>query len=630
MTKKLIKLLPIVLLLIFENHSFSASLIYFNTIKSTGTKDPCPKLFDVNKQKEKLLSNGESVLIKGDNKELKPSDNLPLNPVLSKACTKAEINSGVTSLSPDQVVLTNSNLPIMIIDTDGQTISDEPRIVAEMGLIFNGEGKTNSVSDDWNEYSGKISIERRGESSSGFEKKSYSIELQNEDGSNNNTSILGLPEENDFVLYGPYSDKTMIKNVLSYELFRLTGRWAPRTRYIEVILNGDYRGVYVITEKIKRDKNRVNIDKLTSDDTSPIDISGGYILRRDKKDKLSKDEYWTSPVAQPYHERMWYEYFDPEYKDLTGAQADYIKGWMEKFDEIMSGSDFNNPETGYSKYIKTKSFIDMMFINEISKGIDNYLFSCYFYKENDADGGQLVAGPPWDYNIGYGNVNYGKDWNAAETYGWCYPQGSRIYWFERLMEDEAYKNKVYCRWTKFRETIYSDEKIEAIIDSCVTVLGDAVDRNYAKYPVLGKYVWPELYYPNTYEEEIDMLKNWLFDRLEWMDGEWYNMGECEDETVNSNVNNIAEFLTVKVYPNPTDFSNLNIELILNSPLNQLTVTIYNLQGQPIEQKIKEQTNTGINTFKFTNLTWLKSGIYIYKISCSKGIIKVGKIIKHEM
>jgi len=172
----------------------------------------------------------------------------------------------------------------------------------------------------------------------------------------------------------------------------------------------------------------------------------------------------------------------------------------------------------------------MMFINEISKGIDNYLFSTYFYKENDNDGGQLVAGPPWDYNLGYGNVNYGQDWDAKETYGWCYPQGSRVYWYERLMEDEIYRDKVYCRWSQHRNDIFSDESIIAFIDSCVTVLGDAIDRNFTKYPTLGKYVWPAIEpYPQSYEEEVDNLKTWTLGRLAWMDEEWLNKGNCNFE-----------------------------------------------------------------------------------------------------
>lgn len=441
----------------------------------------------------------------------------------------------------DTASFSEFNLPLMLINTNGQKIPNEPRIVADMGLIYNGEGVLNSIDDPWNEYNGLISIERRGESSKDFAKKSFSIELQNADGSNNNDSILGLPEENDFVLYGPFSDQTLIKNVLSYELFRITGRWAPRTRFIEVVLNGQYEGVYVLTEKLKRDENRVDIDKLTSEDVSLPELSGGYILRRDKTGNSSDEEWWKSPVKQPFHQTMWYEYYDPKYDDLIGDQASYIRDWMKNFDEVMSGANFGDPEDGYRKYIKTKSFIDMMFLNEISKGIDNYLFSNYFHKENDADGGQLIAGPPWDYNLGYGNLDYGESWDAKESYGWCYPQGGRIYWYERLMQDSHYMNKTYCRWTEHREGIYSDENIMGIIDSCVLTLGDAADRNFVRFPTLGNYVWPAIEpYPETYEGEIEKLKSWLMARLAWMDSQWLDLGNCNiqaptDITLSNNI-----------------------------------------------------------------------------------------------
>lgn len=487
-----------------------------------------PERFDISAFIATLLIPGENILAVEVHNHNSSSSDMSSNVFLHAGITVSDTLYGpVPDWFGPPVSFDEFNLPLMVINTNGQEIPDEPRIAADMGIIFNGEGVLNRPGDAWNEYSGQISIEKRGESSSGFAKKSYSIELQNADSSNNNVSILGLPEENDFVLYGPYSDKTMIKNVLTYELFRKTNRWAPRTRYIELILNEEYRGVYVLTEKIKRDKNRVKIDKLTENDTTLTDISGGYILRRDKTNDEPFQSWWSSPVAQPYHETMWYQYFDPKYDELTYDQSQYIKVWMRDFDEVMSGNEFEDSENGYRKYIKTRSFIDMMFINEISKGIDNYLFSTYFYKENDTDGGQLVAGPPWDYNLGYGNLNYGEGWDAKETYGWCYTQGSRVYWYERLMEDEIYRNQVYCRWTNFREGIFSTENILAIIDSCIVDLGEAVDRNFAKFPTLGHYVWPAIEpYPTTYEGEINNLKSWLIERLAWMDIQWLHAGTC--------------------------------------------------------------------------------------------------------
>lgn len=504
-----------------------------------------PERFKMDQFLPDILNTGKNVLaIEVHNHDTSSSD-LSGNVFLHAGITTADTLFGsVSDWFWLPVTYTKFNLPLMIINTNGQEIPDEPRISAEMDLINNGQGMLNSIDDEPNEYSGKIAIELRGHSSLGFAKKSFTIETQKEDHSNNNVSLLGLPKENDFVLYGPHSDKTMVKNVLTYELYRSTGRWAPRTRYIEIILNGDYRGVYVFTEKLKRDNDRVDIDKLTKDEDSLPDISGGYILRRDKKEDLSPLEWWTSPVEQPFHERIWYEYYDPDYFESTGIQRDYIKDWMKNFDQVLSGSEFTDLQEGYRKYIKPKSFVDMMFINEISKGIDNYMFSTYFYKENDTDDGKLVAGPPWDYNLGYGNVNYGEDWDAKETYGWCYPQWSRVYWFERLMEDDYYRNLAYCRWTNFRENIFSDESVIGIIDSCVMVLGDAVDRNFEKYPTLGNYVWPAVEpFPETYEGEIENLKTWLLGRLAWMDSQWANIGFCDTEPptgINLSSNNIQE------------------------------------------------------------------------------------------
>ena len=424
------------------------------------------------------------------------------------------------------------NLPLMIINTHGQLIERSPRVMVDMGLIYNGEGELNYPDDEFNEYSGKLGINRRGQSSYGFPKRQYRIELQNEDGSNNNVSILGLPEENDFILYGPHSDKTLMKNVISYNLFRRTGRFAPRTRYIEVIIDGDYRGIYVLTEKIERDSDRVDISRLRPEpeyNEWPA-ITGGYILKRDKVYLSDPEEWWESPVSQPYHKRMWYEFHDPKHRNLTPEQEAYMKDWMKGFDEMMSGNYFKDPVHGFRSYVDVGSFIDFMLISEINKGIDNYNFSTYFYKENDEEGGRLVAGPPWDYNFGFGNVNYGQDWNASETFGWCYTQGGRTYWFRRLMEDEAYRNKVACRWTELRDGVFSDSQVYNLIDSCIYVLGDAVERNFEKYPILGVWVAPALLpVPDTYDGEVRNLENWLIERLAWIDDQWY--GRCSDMSV---------------------------------------------------------------------------------------------------
>ncbi len=193
----------------------------------------------------------------------------------------ALILSGTVYVS-GQVDFSVSNLPVVVIETNGQEILDDPRIVADMGIIYNGEGQDNHISDPFNHYEGKISIEYRGSTSLNYAKKSYSFETQDDYGANRNVPLLGMPEENDWVLYGPYGDKTLIRNIISYKLFSDLGHYAPRTSLCELVLNGNYQGVYVLVEKIKRDGNRVNIAGLNSSDISGDNLTGGYIIKIDK------------------------------------------------------------------------------------------------------------------------------------------------------------------------------------------------------------------------------------------------------------------------------------------------------------------------------------------------------------
>lgn len=156
---------------------------------------------------------------------------------------------------PDWFVapFTSSNLPLLLIDTNGEDIPDEPKIDALLGILDNGPGNLNLLTDPPNAYDGHIGIELRGSSSLYFAKKGYGMETRDADGDNNNVPLLGLPQENDWVLHGPYSDKSLMRNVLSYHIGSQMDRYSPRTRWCELFINNQYQGVYVLTEKIKRE-----------------------------------------------------------------------------------------------------------------------------------------------------------------------------------------------------------------------------------------------------------------------------------------------------------------------------------------------------------------------------------------
>jgi len=160
-------------------------------------------------------------------------------------------------------LFTDSNLPIVLITTPvEQSIMDDPRIVAQMGIINNGFNVRNYITDPFTNYNGRIEIEIRGSTSQQYPKKGYGFETQDVLGNNLEVSILGMPVENDWILYGPYPDKPMVRNALTFDIAEKMGHYASAYRYCELVIDGDYRGVYMMMERIKRDLNRVNIANL--------------------------------------------------------------------------------------------------------------------------------------------------------------------------------------------------------------------------------------------------------------------------------------------------------------------------------------------------------------------------------
>ena len=425
------------------------------------------------------------------------------------------------------LIFTSSNLPIVVINTIGQTIIDDPRIVCDMGIIDNGFGFINSINDPFNDYNGKISIEYRGSSSQSFPKKSYALETQDSIGNNNNVSLLGMPVENDWILYAPYSDKSLMRNFLTFDLGRKMGNYSPRTVYCELVVNGDYKGIYILMEKIKRDNDRIDIAKLDTNDLAGDSLTGGYII---KVDKFTGTGGWGDSWQSNYNtiggNPLTIQYHYPESDDMLPQQKSYIESYVDSFEYTLSSSFFTDTTIGYNKYIDVNSFIDFYIVNELSRNIDGYRLSTFMYKDRRSNGGKLVVGPLWDFNLAYGNAYYCDGW---DTDGWeedgnCADVGNNPFWFSRLLDDTIYQNKLKCRWEFLRAKILHKDSLFNFIDSISFYLDSAQQRNFQKWDILGTYIWPNYYIGNTYQEEIDILKDWLEDRLAWLDSNM--LGNC--------------------------------------------------------------------------------------------------------
>src|SRR6185503_14411975 len=276
----------------------------------------------------------------------------------------------VFSSTPARPVLGfGTNLPILSINTNGQTIHDDPKIICDMGLIDNGYGNRNFPTDSFNGYSGKIAIEVRGSSSQGFPKFSYGFETRSTLNTNldTNVSLAGMPEENDWILSANFSDKSFCRNFLTFQLQREMGHWASRCRFVDVLLNGEYIGIYVLMEKIKRDGDRVDIEKLHPWENSYPDISGGYIIKIDKING-SGGAGWTSPyppMHNPNGQTIYYQYEYPDPDSISLQQQQYIQSYVDSFESALAGPDYMDSVLGYSKFIGNKSFIDYFFSNEL-------------------------------------------------------------------------------------------------------------------------------------------------------------------------------------------------------------------------------------------------------------------------
>lgn len=416
----------------------------------------------------------------------------------------------------------DSNLPIIILSEFDQEIVPDFRSPAYITVIDNQEtGRASLTSGP--DFQTLVMANKRGSSSLTFPKNMFSFHMVDEDGTNLSESLLGMPAEHNWILYAPYTDATLMRNVVSYHLSEQLGWYAPRTRFVELYLHsGDgplteehYHGVYVLTERIKWDENRVDITNITPDDNSEPEISGGYII---KKDRLQGEAGFRTRRGTHLG------FVRPREADATAEQEQWISNYISDFESALFASNFTDPTTGYEAYIDVDSFIDHFLITELLKEIDGYRLSTFMYKDR---GEKLVMGPLWDFNLSLGIADYHEGWR---TNGWYYPVPRRnndcfagcgiIDWYERLMEDESYWEKTRDRWWELRQHQFSKDHLSSMIDQNAELLDEAQSRNFERWPnSLGSYVWPNWYVGNSYSDEVNWMKDWLMARVDWIDSQ---------------------------------------------------------------------------------------------------------------
>lgn len=433
------------------------------------------------------------------------------------------------------VKLAETNLPIVFIDVDGETISSYKRITARMKIIHNGNGEINYADTLTHkgqrvDYEGYVALRYRGNSSyNRSDKKPYSFRTLDksleQDGQKKKVEILGMGKDNNWALLAPFSDKSMIRDMLAFELSRPWMEFVPQGRFCEVVLDGTYYGVFVLCEVVSKGKHRLNLpDPAVEGDG----LTGGYIVEVDRNDDYSflSNYHPVDGRGREYElNNIYIQYKFPDYEDMTDAQKNYIKSAVDKMEQSLASEDYRNPETGYARYIDVMSFADYQLAKEFGHDVDGYRLSCKMYKRRDSEDSRFKL-TLWDMNLAYGNSDYYDGWR---TDTWVYESNELLYyfndpqfvpfWWYRLNADVNYQNILKERWTEYRHANFSNESIVALVDSMVSLLNShgAQQRNTQAWDNWGEYVWPNYYVAQDYDDEIDYLKEWLTDRIAWMD-----------------------------------------------------------------------------------------------------------------
>lgn len=389
------------------------------------------------------------------------------------------------------VNVVKSDLPTMEINTEnGQAITSKEDYVNASMKLTGTEEITEGLFD------GSIQIRGRGNSTWGMAKKPYRIKLGKK------SNLLGMGVEKDWVLLANYSDKTLVRNKLALDLAAEMGmEYTSESRYVNVILNGEYIGNYLLCEQVEVSETRVDIDELEDTDTSEDMITGGYLFEVDYR--FDADTCYKSSLGVPF------TFKSPKLPNKE--QYNYVTNYIEETEKALTSKDFTYNGKHYSEYIDVDSFIDYYWINEVFKNWDAaFRTSVNMYKPRD---GKLTMGPIWDFDIAAGNADF-KDFqpqldNTSVTDWWMRYEG----WYGVLFNDPEFVEKVNNR---FWELIDVFEGIEEKINTYTETIENSQSINFKRWSILGQYVWPNVFVGKTYEEDVNYLKNWFNGRIEWL------------------------------------------------------------------------------------------------------------------
>ena len=462
------------------------------------------------------------------------------------------------------------DLPAIFVDTKQKCLDKNvtEKIPATMKVLDNGA--TNNIADSAKGTFYNIGIKVRGQSSALFPKPGYSVEVRDSTGEGMDVSMFGLPPADDWVFHGPYVDKSMLRNALAYWLFRQAGRYAPRTKHFDLYINGVYRGVYVMVEKIKRGKYRVNVSKLKEDDIAGDSLTGGYIWAFDKvgtntggggSDNQGGIDAEGFNTSDGLNVILHY----PKKANIQKQQEEYLKKYLNDLEALFKNGKNGD---GFEKYVDLGSALDYVLHQEVTNNGDSYWCSFFLHKpknKTNKEGvyteGKVTLGPPWDFNLAMSNGGMmgmggsGNSWQIESSSkapqqgggggmwgGWGGGGMSSLKapnWLVQMWKRSDYQSELKKRWAELRSGVWHTKVMDMYLDSMKTYLKNAADRNFKRWPNLGQNSGqgdtdPQpMKYCNgqgnsqkfgmggnnadTWDGEVEHLRTKMKERMKWMD-----------------------------------------------------------------------------------------------------------------
>lgn len=403
--------------------------------------------------------------------------------LLCSAAARAQAITPVDTGLPVVRVTTAGAAPITSKDTylsGTLKIIDGTRVVYGAGL-----------------YDGATQIRGRGNSTWLMPKKPFRLRLPVA------APILDMPADRDWVLLANYTDKSLIRTDVAFELSRRLGlTWTPRMRHVELFVNDEYLGSYLLGEHVKVATDRVNITPIGTSDNLAPELTGGYFIEVDQLANLEPGDFYVVTASG-----ILFNLKEPSGSRITDQQKAYITTYLQDVERTLMRDDFADPAIGYAAYLDVDTFINWYLVNELVKNVDApFVSSVYLYKDR---GQKLKMGPAWDFDLAAGNVDFSR---ARDPRGWRIRD--QALWFNRLFQDPAFAKKVRQRWNSIKRSQL--DTLPAYIDQLAATLSTSHQENFRRWS-MTQYDWPNAVVAGSYAGELRYLKNWLAQRIAWMD-----------------------------------------------------------------------------------------------------------------